>query len=167
MNVGSVRRLRPRLLAALFSTVAVAGVLAASVSATPPSPASGTILVTGLTVTSARTAGGNTIITGVNTLAVSGTISGPATYTFRQVNHASGALNSNGIVVCSPCTVDGKTGTLVARVEGTGALGPPITFAGHATIVDATGGLEGLHGVITFSQVGAVATYDGSIHFEP
>jgi hypothetical protein len=156
-----------RLFAALFTAMAAAGVLATSVSATSPSPASGTILVTSLTVTSARMANGNTILTGVNTLAVSGDISGPATYTFRQVNHASGDLNSTGIVVCDPCTVDGKTGTLVARVAGTGALGPPITFAGHATIIDATGGLEGLHGVIEFSQVGAVATYDGQVHFEP
>jgi hypothetical protein len=166
MTVGSPRRLWPRLLAALSITVG-AGVLAAPVSATPPTPASGTILVTGLSVTSARTADGNTIITGMNTLIVSGTISGPATYVFRQVNHASGALSSNGIVTCTPCTIGSSTGTLVARVEGTGALGPPITFAGHATIIDATGGDAGLHGVITFSQVGAVATYSGSIHFEP
>jgi hypothetical protein len=117
-------------------------------------------------VTSVRQAGPNTIITGTNQLTLSGDIAGVAIYEFRQVNHADGSLNSNGIVTCV-CTIDGQTGTFVTRVTGTGSLGPPTLFSGTATVVDADGGLEGLHGVFTFDQVGALATYSGRIHFEP
>jgi hypothetical protein len=151
---------------ALLGAVTASLVAVPSVTASPPQSASGTIVITGQVVTSARQAGPNTIITGVTTFTLSGDVSGPASYEFRQVNHADGSLNSSGIVTCA-CTIQGRTGTAVFRIEGTGSLGPPVLFSGHSTVVDATGGLEGLHGVFTFDQVGFTATYEGQYHFEP
>ncbi len=159
-------RIWRKVLATAVSVGAASIVLVQPVVATPPTPASGTILVTGLTVTSTRSTGPNTILTGVNTLAISGDVSGSATYEFTQVNHASGALNSHGVVTCA-CTIGGASGTVVLAVAGTGALGPPTTFSGTATVLSADGGLEGLHGVFTFDQTGAVAPYSGTFHFEP
>lgn len=148
------------------SVGAASVVLVQPVVATPPMPASGSILLTGTSVTSMRTAGPNTIVTAVNTLLISGDVSGPARYEFTQVNHPSGALNSNGTVTCT-CTIAGKSGTVVLRVTGTGALGPPITFSGTATVLSADGSLHGLHGVFTFDQTGPVAPYSGAFHFDP
>jgi hypothetical protein len=39
-------------------------------------------------------------------------------------------------------------------------------FSGVAVVLAADGGLQGLHGVFTFDQVGATAPYEGRIHFE-
>jgi hypothetical protein len=151
---------------ALLGAATASLVLVPSVTATPPESASGTIVITGQTVTSARQAGPNTIITGATTFVLTGDVSGAAVYEFRQVTHADGSFTSSGIVTCA-CTIDGKTGTEVLHVAGGGSLGPPVLFSGQATVIDATGGLEGLHGVFTFDQVGFTATYEGQVHFDP
>jgi hypothetical protein len=140
-------------------------VLAAPLAATPPRDASGLIQITGQVIDSTRQAGPNTIITGRTMFTLSGDLSGEAVYAFRQVNHQDGSLNSQGVVTCE-CEVDGKVGTLIIGVSGTGEVGPPVTFSGRSTILAADGGLEGLHGVFTFDQVGFTATYEGRIHFE-
>jgi hypothetical protein len=140
-------------------------VLVSSAAATPPESASGTITLIATTVTSSRQAGPNTIITGENTLGIAGDVSGIATFEFTQVNHADGSVTSTGVATCL-CTIDGMSGTVVFGVTGRGSLGPPFTLSGTAVVRSADGGLEGLHGVIDFDQVGPTATYEGRIHIE-
>lgn len=149
----------------LLGAVTVLVLMVAPLLATPPESVTGGFAVTSQTLTSVRPAGPNTIITGMNTITVTGDVSGSATFEFRQVNHGDGSFNSNGIFTCV-CTIDGRSGTFVMRVTGTGSLGPPLTFSGVAVVLSADGGLDGLHGYFVFSQLGATGTYEGRIHFD-
>ncbi|HEV8537061.1 MAG TPA: hypothetical protein VGR87_15255 [Candidatus Limnocylindria bacterium] len=58
------------------------------------------------------------------------------------------------------------TGTIVIRFEGAGAGGPAGSVQGHFTVVDASGGLEGLHGQGTFMQTSptAAGSYQINMH---
>jgi hypothetical protein len=133
--------------------------------ATTPSEGSGTFTFAA-TVTSSRTAGGNTFLTLTGTEAISGAIIGNATVEFTQVVHASGETNANGVITCA-CTLGGRSGTAVFRFEGSGAGTAASPLAGQFVVVSASGGLSGLHGDGTFSSVDGGGTYTFRWHFDP
>ena len=89
----------------LLGVVTVSIVLVPSVAAIPPESVSGTVTIVAAVVTSSRQPGPNTIITGENTLALDGDLSGTATFEFRQVTHSDGSTNVSGVVTCL-CTID-------------------------------------------------------------
>lgn len=157
-------RIHTRLAVTIVAVALTFAVFAQQAVATPPTSASGTFTAT-QTVTSVRTAGGNTIITTDLTEVISGTYNGTTTGQSRVVVHADGSGNLHGEFVCA-CTVAGQgTGTLVFRFTGTGTAG---AFEGQYRIVGSSGGLAGAHGLgrFTVSPAGA-GTYSGSQHYNP
>ena len=63
----------------------------------------------------------------------------------RHVQRRLTALR--GLQTCDPCVVDGRTGTVVFRLQAHTTERTVVTQA-ELTIVDATGGLEGLHRIL-------------------
>ena len=79
--------------------------------------------------------------------------------------HHAGTATVQGTLTCT-CVVDGRTGTLTLRFEGTQA-GPAAPVDGQFVVQDATGGLAGLRGTGTFHDVGPAGTYTVRYHFDP
>src|SRR5205823_11255584 len=75
----------------------------------------------------------------------------------RIVRHADGSFNFAAEVTCL-CTVDGMTGTMTIKLDGTGT--PTGSFDAHYRIIAASGGLEGLQGQGTLSGP-TPSTYSG------
>jgi hypothetical protein len=113
-----------------------------------------------------RQAGGNTIVTRELTQAWSGGLSGTAEVAQTTVNHPNGEFTSQVTATCT-CTVQGVSGILYLRSQGSSDPNAEI-FHGRWTIVGGEGGLAGLHGQGTSSQVfpGPVL-YEGEVHFAP
>jgi hypothetical protein len=156
------RLLRPLLvaLAAAAAMVATTGAAGA-----PPTHASGTVGNTSATFTSIRDAGPNVIIELTATAAYTGTFSGTSTIEGTLIVHADGSASFHDVEVFTG-TVNGVAGTVTFALNGwndsTGGV------HATATIVDATGDLVGLHGVLhEVGQVvlpnGPVGTYSGKI----
>jgi hypothetical protein len=155
-------RTQARVAVTIVAVALTFALLAQQAVATPPTSASGTFVAI-QTLTSIRTAGGNTIITSDLAEVISGTYNGPITGTAMLVIHADGSANLHGEFVCT-CTVAGQgTGTLVYRFAGTGSGD---TFTGQYRIIGSSGGLEGAHGLGEFSVTGTAGTYSGSQHYE-
>ena len=112
--------------------------------------------------THSRTVGGNLIEERVATRVLGGTFSGPMTSDFRRITFKDGSRLSQGFETCDPCVVEGRTGTVVFRFQAQTTERTVVTQA-QLTIIDATGGLEGLHGVLRVTG----NTYTGTYHFEP
>jgi uncharacterized protein DUF3224 len=160
-------RLHPRAWSVTFLAMVLVTLLSAQPAfATTPSEGSGTFTFAA-TVTSSRTAGGNTFLTLTGTEAISGAITGAATVDFTQVNHSSGDSNSNGLITCPACIVGGRTGTAVFRFEGSGAFSTADPFAGQFVVLSASGGLSGLRGDGTFTAIDGGGTYTFRWHFDP
>jgi hypothetical protein len=147
----------------LVAAVAV-GVAAVPALASPPTPSSGTFSLVTATVTSSTTAGGNTFLTVTRTAALTGTYTGTSTDEARIIIHADGSASITGSGVCA-CTVDGRSGTIEYRFEGTGIF--PATVDGQYVIGHGTGGLEGLHAEGPFSGSFMAVAYGGQHHFDP
>ena len=153
----------PRWFAPVVLTLAIVGAQSAAASG-PPESSSGTFGPTGAPAAVAvRTADGNTILTvTARPGRFTGTFTGAYSEDLRIVRHAGGSFNFAAEVTCL-CTVDGMTGTMTVKLDGTGT--PTGSFDAHYRIIAATGGLEGLQGQGTLS--GPVAsTYSGEHHFE-
>ncbi len=153
----------PRWFAPVVLTLAIVGAQSAAASG-PPESSSGTFGPTGAPAAVAvRTADGNTILTvTARPGRFTGTFTGAYSENLRIVRHAGGSFNFAAEVTCL-CTVDGMTGTMTVKLDGTGT--PTGSFDAHYRIIAATGGLEGLQGQGTLS--GPVAsTYSGEHHFE-
>jgi hypothetical protein len=139
------------------------------VHATPLITATGIATATGpFTITSVRTAGPNTFVTGkFDTYpdAFTGTFSGTATNVFRLI------LNPSGMDVqlffTFTGTVAGRSGTCIIKFEGHGeGIGKPIT--GTWVILSGTGDLANLHGTLQVEgTAGVILYYTGMIHFDP
>ncbi|MGZ6871485.1 MAG: hypothetical protein ACXVFW_05560 [Blastococcus sp.] len=107
----------------------VAIVSAAPAQAAPPLAGSGTGLFTADQVTSARNAGGNRIVERRLEGSMSGTLTGSISEEVRGVVHPDGTVTFQGTLVFVG-TVDGcGTGTLTARLQGSGQAVPPVTDA--------------------------------------
>ena len=157
---------RVRLL--LVTTVALLAAVAASgASASPPTAASGSFTYTSSTFNSVRTAGGNTIIDLSATVSYTGTFSGTSTLHGILIFHADGSANAHDFETFTG-TVNGVPGTVTFHL--TVWNGPGFTdFHATDTIISASGGLAGLHGVLNWEDVtlvmpnGPRGTYSGEL----
>jgi hypothetical protein len=153
-------------LALLLSLLGLAAGVSATAGATKPGAASGTIEVGSIDFTS-DFEGSNEFVHIKSTGTITGTLSGPQVAEYDEVVHPTGNSTLQGSVICDPCIVDGRTGTIVFRQVGT-IVGDPFLLDVRSVAVSATGGLAGLHAklVVLWDGVGP-ATYSGTYHFEP
>ena len=156
---------RVRLL--LVTTVALLAAVAASgASASPPTAASGSFTYTSSTFNSVRPAGGNAIIDLSATVSYTGTFKGTSTVEGTLIVHADGSANFHDVETFTG-TVNGVSGTVTFDL--TGGNGPGFAnFHATDTIISASGGLAGLHGVLNWEGVtlgadGPVGTYSGEL----
>jgi hypothetical protein len=157
---------RVRLL--LLATVAlVAAIAASSASASPPIAANGTFTYTSSTFNSIREAGGNVIIDLSATVSYTGTFTGTSTVEGTLIFHADGSANFHDVETFTG-TVNGVSGTVTFDL--TGRNGPDfMNFQATDTILSASGGLTGLHGLLNWEGVtlripnGPSGTYSGEL----
>lgn len=147
-------------LAVLAATVATTGA-----AASPPTLASGTVGNTSATFNSVRTAGGNLIADVSATAAYTGTFSGTSTIRGTLIIHADGSASFHDIETFTG-TVNGVPGTVTFNLNGSNDSAGAVHAT--ATIVDASGDLAGLHGVLheagtVVIPTGPVGTYSGQI----
>jgi len=152
------------LLVVQFAAV-LALVVATAASASAPTAASGTVGNTSATFNSVRVAGGNLIIDLTATAAYTGTFTGTSTINGTLTVHADGSASFHDIEVFTG-TVNGVAGTVTFALNGSNDSS--LAVHATATIVDATGGLVGLHGVLhevgtVVLPNGPVGTYSGKI----
>ena len=147
----------------------LAAVAASGASASPPVAASGTFTYTSSTFNSIREAGGNVIIDLSATVSYTGTLTGTSTLHGTLILHANGSANFHDVETFTG-TVNGVSGTVTFDL--TGGNGPGFTnFHATDTIISASGGLAGLHGVLNWEGVtlrmpnGPFGTYNGQILF--
>jgi hypothetical protein len=147
---------------ALISAVAAAALaVAAPLHASPPQEAAGTEVTTSAATVDSRTADGNLFEERVATRLLGGTFSGPMTSHLTRITYKDGTRRSEGWETCDPCVVDGRVGTVLFRLL---AVTTPKTVVTEAqlTVIDATGGLEGLHGILEVTG----NVYTGTYHFD-
>jgi hypothetical protein len=152
----------------LFAALATVALVAASGAvASPPTAASGTFTYTSSTFNSVRSAGGNTIIDLSATVSYTGTFTGTSTLHGILIVHADGSANAHDVETFTG-TVNGVSGTVTFNL--TVRNGPGFTnFHGVDTIISASGGLAGLHGVLNWEGVtlrmpeGPFGMYSGQI----
>ena len=151
----------------LVTTMALLAAVAASgASASPPVAASGTFTYTSATFNSIREAGGNVIIDLSASVSYTGTLSGTSTVEGTLIIHKDGSANFHDVETFTG-TVNGASGTVTFNL--TGGNGPGFTnFHATDTIISASGGLAGLHGVLNWEGVtlgpdGPVGTYSGEL----
>ncbi len=142
----------------------VVTVLTVTAAGTPPSTVSGTETITSASETVVRTADGNTIVANTAMGTITGSFTGTFTVEYTTIVHSWGAANVvHGTYTCS-CSIEGRSGTVTFRFEGTGsASGLEL----HAETIGATGGLAGLHSNLTVNVVGTAVTYWGTANFAP
>jgi hypothetical protein len=110
--------------------------------------------------------GENLIIDLSATASYTGTFSGTSTINGVLIVHPDGSANFHDVEVFTG-TVNGVPGTVTFNLNGSNDSA--LTVHATATIVDATGGLAGLHGVLheigtVVIPSGPVGTYTGKIH---
>ncbi len=160
----STRKFSRLLLAPLLVVASLASAPGASAA---PLQASGTLTYTSSTFNSVRTVGGNTIIDLSATVAYTGTLTGTSTLHGRLIFHPNGRANFHDVETFTG-TVNGVPGTVTFNLKG--SSDPGLTVKASATVVDATGELAGLHGVLFESAVvldtavGPVGTYTGKLN---
>lgn len=153
--MSTARRLR-LLLVALVLVVGAVGTSGAEAS--PPTPASGTVGNTSATFNSVRVAGGNLIIGLTATAAYTGTFTGTSTIRGILIVRADGSATFHDIAVFTG-TVNGVPGTVTFNLNGSNDAS--LAVHATATIIDATGDLAGLHGVL--HEVGTVVPPNGPV----
>ena len=157
-----------------MAALALAG--ATGAAAAPPSPASGTLTYTSSTFNSTRTAGGNLIADLSATVAYTGTFNGTSSLHGTLILHPDGTASAHDVeTFTGTVTVDGvsHTGTVTFALNGGSppTTGSVLLFDATDTIISATDGLAGLHGVLSEvgtvpdPAVGPVGTYTGQVLF--
>jgi Protein of unknown function (DUF3224) len=139
----------------------------AAASATEPQIAHGTFDFAVVAVTSVHPADGNLLITQTLRGSLAGDASGSVDEVEQLVVHPTGEAEFQGTDVCS-CTVAGRSGTVIDRIEGRVAADGQLT--GTVRIISSNGGLAGLHfeGDIAGPTIGPNAgTYTIRLHFDP
>jgi hypothetical protein len=137
-------------------------VVARPLLASPPQGAAGTEVTTSAATVDTRTADGNLIEKRLATRTLGGTFSGPMTSHLTRITFEDGSRRSEGWETCDPCIVDGRVGAVVFRLLAQTTPRTVVTDA-QLTIIDATGGLEGLHGILEVTG----NVYSGEYHFDP
>ena len=120
-----------------------------------------------------KESGCNTFLTTFEDGLWTGTFDGSSTEDARVVIHCNGSWSFHATVTFDQVTVDGKSGTLEMKVNGS----RPDAFSdwtGRWVITDGTDGLENLHGQGTWEGPGSPGGgewgdifYYGQIHFGP
>jgi hypothetical protein len=119
--------------------------------------------------------GGNIFLWNVEDAVWTGTFEGESVDTGIVVLHRSGSAFFKGVVVFESATVQGKTGSLELRVNGTKKdLTLDTEWKGYWVVAEAGGELAGLKGQGTWWGPGwqgdpaewGHIDYDGRIHFE-
>ena len=152
------------LLLALATTFAL--LIPTGASAAAADAASGTLTYTSSTFTSVRFAGGNTILELTAAVEYTGTFSGTSVLHGTLTFHPNGRANFHDIETFTG-TVNGASGTVTFTLNG--SSDPELNVKAIATVVDATGELAGLRGmlaetaVVLDKAVGPVGTYAGRI----
>jgi hypothetical protein len=152
------------LLLAVATTFALLIPTGASVAAADA--ASGTLTTTSATFNGVRFAGGNTILELTSTVEYTGTFSGTSIVQGTLIFHPNGTTNFHDIETFTG-TVNGASGTVTFTLNGRGDS--ELNIKAVATIIDATGELAGLRGmlaqtaVVLDTAVGPVGTYAGRI----
>ena len=151
------------LLVPLAVLVAAAATTGAAASA--PTAASGTVGNTSASFNSVRTAGGNLIVDLSATASYTGTFTGTSTLSGILIIHADGSANFHDIETFTG-TVNGVPGTVTFNLNGSNDSA--LVVHATATIISASGGLAGLHGVLheigtVVIPTGPVGTYSGEI----
>jgi hypothetical protein len=159
------RETKVLMLLAVLAAVALGA--APGAAASPPTPAAGTVGNTSATFNSIRTADGNLIVDLSATAAYTGTFSGTSTLHGILIIHADGSANFHDIETFTG-TVNGVPGTVTFNLNGSNDAA--LVVHATATIVSASGGLAGLHGVLhevgtVVLPTGPVGTYTGQIEF--
>ena len=136
-----------------------------SAFAAPPTIASGTYIYTDSYFESFRAAGGNVVIEVVATVEYSGTFTGTSVVRGTIVVHADGSANFRDVEVFTG-TVNGVPGTVTFRL--TGSNDSDLDVRATSTIVEATGELAGLQGVLRLRGAvhlpeGPYGSYSGQI----
>ena len=150
----------------LFAALATVALVAApGAVASPPTAASGTFTYTSSSFNSIRLAGGNTIIDLSATVSYTGTFSGTSTVEGILIFHADGSANFHDVETFTG-TVNDVPGTVTLDLNGSNDS--TLVVHATATIVSASGGLAGLHGVLhevgtVVIPTGPVNTYSGQI----
>lgn len=135
--------------------------------ATPPTASSGTYEDWLVEITSIRYADGNIILTEKKEGQLSGTAEGRITET-TDIVVGKRVATFHVIQICDPCVVGGRSGTYVARVDGTSEDGHD---RGHWVYLSGTGELTNLHGHGTIEgsswpDGSTSGTYSGEYHFD-
>jgi Protein of unknown function (DUF3224) len=161
--VSTTIRLRLLAVAAVASLAVIA---ASSAAPSPPIAASGTLTYTSSTFNSSRAAGGNLIFDLSATVSYTGTLSGTSTLHGTLIFHPDGTANFSDIETFTG-TVNGVPGTVTFNLNG--HSDPALNVSGTDVVVDASGQLAGLHGVLSETAVvldtavGPVGTYSGQL----
>jgi hypothetical protein len=159
-------RLWRRSLCVAAAATVMASAIVTGASASPPQPISGQLEYLSSTFNSVTTAGGNTIIDLSATVSYTGTFTGTSTLHGRLIIHPDGSANAHDVEVFTG-TVDGVPGTVTLNLNL--SSDPALVVTGKDVIVDASGQLAGLHGVLTVDAqvydplVGPIGTYGGQI----
>jgi len=127
-------------------------------------PAKGTITDSGVTFTSVRNVGSNTIMTGTETQTYTGTFCGTGQVSFELLMHSSGTFDAI-LMATFTGSVDGKSGIVkilyIAHAEGFG-----LHVTGYWVILRGTGALANIHGQGTFEGLAGISqTYTGQIKY--
>jgi hypothetical protein len=152
----------------VFAALATVALVAApGAVASPPTAASGSFTYLSSTFNSVRSDGGNLIIDLSATVSYTGTFSGTSTVEGTLILHADGSANFHDVETFTG-TVNGVSGTVTFDL--TGGNRPGFTdFHATDTIISASGGLAGLHGVLNWEGValqmpnGPFGMYSGQI----
>jgi len=125
--------------------VLVAIVATTAAAASPPTLASGTVGNTSASFNSVRAADGNLIVELTATAAYTGTFTGTSTINGRLIVHADGSASFHDVEIFTG-TVNGVPGTVTFELNGSNDAA--LEVQATATIIDASGELAGLHGVL-------------------
>jgi hypothetical protein len=153
----------------LLLSVAAVMFTGSAAGAGPPAIATGTWDCTRTVRTnhSIRTADGNIISTFSATGCVyAGDLTGTFSLHLTRVVKSDGSFIDHGYIVCTGCTIGGRTGDFTAAL--TARSPSPGEVYGVITVVSATGGLTGLHAVNHFERhAPALGTYSYLYSFQP
>ena len=158
--------MRKRLLLLATSALAISAAAVTSAFASPPQAASGNVTYLSSSFNSIRVAGGNLIIDLSADVSYTGTFTGTSTVHGTLILHPDGTANAHDVEVFTG-TVNGVPGTVTFNLNV--QADPTLAVSGTDVITSATGGLTGLHGVLTMKAqvydklVGPIGTYAGQI----
>jgi hypothetical protein len=148
------------LTAAMASVLAAPSPHAAAADGTP-NAATGAGTLTSFTVTSARTVDGNTILDGVATWTLTGTISGNAVEQFRQIVFSDGEFDYQATGTVTGVGAECGAGEMPFRSHASGTLA---AYSGRHVSTDQADTTANIAMDLVFVGSGGSLTYTGTYH---